>query len=509
METFYVTTPIYYVNDVPHIGHAYTTLAADALARWHKLKGDDVYFLTGTDEHGQKMDQAAAQKGVTPIELADKNSQSFKDLWRRMGIVYDDFIRTTEPRHKAAVAEVYNRIKKNGDVYKGEYEGLYCMRCETYFTELQLDNGKCPVHQMPVDKVKESSYFFRMSKYQDRLVKYIEDHPEFIMPESRKNEILSFVKSGLEDLSISRANFKWGIPVPDDPDHVLYVWVDALTNYISALGFGLDNNEKFKRFWPAQFHLIGKDILRHHAVIWPCLLMSAGVPLPRTVFAHGWWTNEGQKMGKSLNNFIDPYEVINKFGLEPFRYFLLREVPFGLDGDFSYDALKHRLNSDLANDLGNLLSRTAGMAGKYTAGKLTAPASRDNVDNELIKTVEQTVKEVELAMAECAFHKALTSTWAMISAANKYIDVTRPFTLAKDPAQKDRLDAVLYNVAELLRIAAILVSPVMPDAASRMWQQIGAPGAPADPPLSAKIQWGGLKSGAVMTKGPALFPRIE
>jgi methionyl-tRNA synthetase len=509
METFYVTTPIYYVNDAPHIGHAYTTLAADALARYHRQLGKRVYFLTGTDEHGQKMQRAAQAQGKTPIQLADENATRFRELWTRMNISYDDFIRTSEPRHQAGVVELFQKVVAAGDIYLGKYEGWYCTPDETYHTELDLVNGNCPMCGRPVTWQSEPSYFFRMSKYQERLLQHLEEHPEFVQPEGRRHEIVSFVARGLDDLSISRTSFDWGIPVPGAEGHVLYVWVDALTNYLSALGYGQGEHGRFETFWPADFHLVGKDIVRHHAVIWPCLLMSAGVPLPRTVFAHGWWTNSGQKMSKSLNNFIRPDEVIERYGLEAFRYFVLREIPFGLDGDFSFETLKQRINSDLANDLGNLLARTAGMAGKYVDGVIPAPGPLEAVDRELIAAVEEMTGEVHRAYNECAFHKALIAIWAAIGTANKYIDVTRPFSLAKEESQRERLGTVLYNLAELLRIVAILIAPVMPVTADRMWEQIGADGKPADPPLKPRVAWGGLKPGTKMVKGASLFPRLE
>jgi len=508
-STFYVTTPIYYVNDAPHIGHAYTTVAADVLARYRRLRGFQVHFLTGTDEHGQKMQRAAEAQGITPQEMADRNSASFRELWAKMDISYDDFIRTTEPRHEQGVAALFRRLAEAGDIYLGQYEDWYCVPDETYYTELQLKDGKCPMCRRPVEKVKEESYFFRMSKYQDRLLRHLQEHPEFLQPESRRNEIISFVASGLRDLSISRISFAWGIPAPDNPRHVIYVWLDALANYITALGYPDLNAERYQDFWTGAVHLIGKDILRHHAVYWPCFLMSAGLPLPKAIFAHGWWTHEGEKMSKSLGNFVDPHDVIDRYGLDPFRYFLLREVPFGLDGDFSEAALKQRINSDLANDLGNLLSRTAGMVFKYLDGVVPASGPIEPLDRELREFAEETLTKVDHAFSLFAFNRALELTWALINKTNKYVDSSAPWSLAKDPAKKERLGTVLYSVAESLRLIALLVQPFMPDAAKRMWEQLGIPEPLERLDWKEAGRWGALPAGTHLRKGPALFPRLE
>lgn len=508
-SSYYVTTPIYYVNDVPHIGHAYTTVAADALARYYRVRGRKVFFLTGTDEHGQKVQRAAEAKGLTPQELCDRNAQHFRELWGRMNISYDDFIRTTEARHVKGVTYLLERMMKSGDVYLGEYEDWYCVHDETFYTESQLINGLCPMCKRPVEKVKEPSYFFRLSKYQDRLIKHLEDHPEFVQPEIRYNEIMSFIKGGLRDLSISRTTFDWGVPIPDASGHVTYVWVDALTNYISALGYPKDSEGKYQGFWPAQVHLIGKDILRHHAVYWPCFLFSAGIPLPETIFAHGWWTNEGEKISKSLGNFIDPYKIIEEYGLDQFRYFLLREVPFGMDGDFSISALRGRINSDLANDLGNLLSRTAGMIGKYLDGRLSAPSGSEGIDNDLKEAAETTLGQVDEAISRFAFSRALVSIWEFINKTNKYIDTTGPWALYKDQSQKSRLDTVLYNAAEALRLITLFVYPFMPDSAEDMWSRLGQKEKITGQNLGKAFKWGLTKRGAVIKKGDALFPRIE
>ncbi|MBI2875983.1 MAG: methionine--tRNA ligase [Candidatus Tectomicrobia bacterium] len=506
-KTFYVTTPIYYVNDVPHIGHAYTTIAADVLARYRRLAGDTVRFLTGTDEHGQKVERAARERGESPQALADRVMARFQALWDRLQISHDDFIRTTEPRHKAAVAAFFQKIYDQGDIYLGDYEGWYCTPCETFLTEMQLVEGKCPDCGRLTDRVKESSLFFRMSRYQEPLLRHIEAHEDFIQPVSRRNEILSFVQGGLRDLSISRTSFRWGIPAPGFEGHVIYVWVDALTNYISALGY--PEAELFHRFWPADVHLVGKDILRFHTVYWPTMLMAAGLPLPQKVFAHGWWTVEGRKMSKSLQNVVEPHRLIDLYGADALRYFLLREVSFGLDGDFSHQGLILRINSDLANDLGNLFSRTLAMLQRYFKGQVPTPdAASAASGGELKAKASGLRKEVEADLEELAFHRALGRIWELINAANKYIDETAPWKLAKSPDQKGELSTVLYNLAETLRVVALWVAPFMPQTAEEMWQQLGQEGRIWDQRLERE-EWGQLRPGVQTRPGKQLFPRIE
>jgi len=502
--SFYLTTPIYYVNDVPHIGHAYTTVAADVLARYKRLNGYDVYFLTGSDEHGQKVEKAAMTAGETPLELADRVVKRFQALWERLGISNNDFIRTTQERHKKGVGHIFKDILEKGDIYLGEYEDWYCTPCETFWTEIQLIDGRCPDCNRPVEKLKEESYFFRMSKYQDQLLAYIDSHPDFIQPKSKRNEIISFVKEGLRDLSVSRTTFTWGIPVPDNDKHVIYVWFDALTNYITALGYP-DATDDYKRFWPVNVHLIGKDILRFHAVYWPTFLMAAGLPLPEKVFAHGWWTIEGQKMSKSLQNVVEPNMLIDKYGVDAVRYFLLREVPFGLDGDFSHTALVQRINSDLANDLGNLLSRSTAMAVKYFNGILPAPAELDEIDLALKRRTEEMIVAVDGCMNDLAFSKALQAIWEVISAGNKYIDESAPWTLAKDPALKERLATVMYCLLESQRIVHIILSAFLPATAEKALASLGS----GEERSLVGLAWGGLKEGVEITKAEALFPRIE
>jgi len=524
MSAFYVTTPIYYVNDIPHLGHAYTTIIADVLARYHRARGDQVFCLTGTDEHGQKIERAARARKVQPIELANQVVSRFRQTWTNLNIRNDDFIRTTEPRHRDVVHALWRRMQAAGDIYLGEYDGLYCVSCEEYFTEGQLSEGLCPIHNSPVEHLKQPSYFFRMSRYQDRLLEHIAAHPEFIQPEIRRNEIVSFVRSGLRDLSVSRTTFKWGIPVPDDPDHVIYVWVDALTNYISALGgFGASDNcspvgraggaNRYEAFWPADLHLIGKDILRHHTVYWPTMLMSAGLPLPRTVFAHGWWTINGQKMSKSLRNVVEPNMVATDIGRDALRYFVARETPLGSDGDFSHEGLIHRINSELANDLGNLLNRSAAMARMYT-DSVVPPFAEDleaePVDRELIALAMRCRDAAASNFEAVAPSRALEAIWELVRGANKYIDTTAPFKMVKDPGKHRRVQEVVANFLEALRWISLLVAPVMPDKAMEIRRQIGLGLADAEGQLRAWPDlWGELPVGLELREGDPLFPRID
>jgi len=502
--SFYVTTPIYYVNDVPHIGHAYTTVAADVLARYKRLMGFDVYFLTGSDEHGQKVEKAAITAGETPLELADRVVKRYQALWKRLGISHTDFLRTTQERHKKGVSHIFSQILEQGDIYLGHYEDWYCTPCETFWTETQLMEGRCPDCNRPVEKLKEESYFFRMSKYQDALMAHIEANPEFIQPKSKRNEIISFIKEGLRDLSVSRTTFSWGIPVPGNDKHIIYVWFDALTNYLTALGYP-DNTEDYRKFWPVNVHLIGKDILRFHAVYWPTFLMAAGLPLPEKVFAHGWWTVEGQKMSKSLQNVVEPNMLIDKYGVDVVRYFLLREVPFGLDGDFSHAALIQRLNSDLANDIGNLLSRSTAMAVKYFDGILPSAGELTELDLALQSKTLEMMPAVDKHFDDLAFSKALQAIWDVISAGNKYIDDTAPWTLAKDPAKKDRLATVMYCLLESQRIVHCILSAFLPTTTEKALCSLGY----TETASKDGLVWGGLQAGATITKAEALFPRFE
>ena len=508
-KSFYITTPIYYPSAKLHIGHAYCTTIADAMARFKRLAGYDVLFLTGSDEHGQKIQQAAEKEGVTPIEYVDKIVAGFQALWKRLHISNDDFLRTSEPRHHRVVQEFFRRAKAKGDVYKGEYTGLYCTPCESYWTELQLDeNGCCPDCHRPVQQVSEEAYFFKLSNYADRLLKHIEDNPDFIQPVSRRNEMISFIKQGLDDLCISRTSFDWGIPVPDDEKHVIYVWFDALTNYVTAAGF-FDDPEKFKKFWPADVHLVGKEIVRFHSIIWPAILMSLDLPLPKQIYGHGWLIVDGDKMSKSKGNVVDPNLLIDEFGADAIRYFLLREIALGQDGNFSRDALIGRINADLANDLGNLLHRTLNMIGKFQNGVIEAATTKSETDEDLMTGAAALLHDYETAMEKMDLSRAIKWLWTFIGRANKYIDETAPWALAKDPSKKAELATVMYNLAESLRVISVLVSPFMPETAPKIWAQLGMTQDFASVRLDDVKTWGGIPAGQHIGEAEQLFPRIE
>ncbi len=505
-KKYYITTPIYYPSADFHIGHCYTTIIADAIARYKRLTGYDVFFQTGTDEHGEKIEKKAKEAGVTPKEYVDKIIENAKDLWQSLGISYDYFIRTTDKEHENAVQKIFKKLYDQGDIYKGEYKGLYCVPCESFWTESQLIEGKCPDCGREIKEVSEEAYFFKLSKYQDKLVEFYDKNPDFILPISRKNEMLNnFIKPGLEDLCVSRTSFKWGIPVDFDSNHIVYVWVDALSNYITSLGYPDESNEKFQKYWPADLHLVGKEIVRFHTIIWPCLLMALNLELPKQVFGHGWLIINGGKISKSLGNYKDPREYIESYGVDAVRYYALREVPFGSDGNFSEEALITRTNTDLANTLGNLVNRTISMSHKYFEGQILNPKETEDLDNELINSVLNLKDIVEEKMNDLKVNEAIDEIMEVLKKCNKYIDDTTPWILAKDESKKERLATVLYNLLESIRICAILLSPYIPTTSENIFEQLNT----NETSYDSINEFGKLEINNKLNEPKILFARIE